>query len=186
MQGLLFRRIPPENEKRARDFFRDAREFGPEDVERFLSSTDAYASRRGKIATFEQSFSDRSVAMDLWLESAGGPNDTISRLFRLHREGAPFPRGGGRQYLVGTGPFYISRDMSKRIPPDAVKVSAAVMNTDVERLANMLRNLRIVLTSREPERVSEARYDLERECTGSRIWHMDLYSGRRFEVFPAS
>ncbi len=184
MQGLLFKRIPPENERRARDFFRDAKEFGPEDLERFLASTDSYAARRGKIATFEQSFSDRSLAMDLWLESDGGTNDTISRMFRMHREGRAFPRGGqGKQYLVGTGPFYISRDMSKHIPPDAVKVTAAVMNTEIERLARILRHLRIVLTSREPERVREARYDLEQECTGSRIWHMDLYDGRRFEVF---
>ncbi len=184
MQGLLFKRIPPENERRARDFFRDAREFGPEDVDRFLASIDSYAARRGKVATFEQSFSDRAIAMDLWLESADGPNDTISRLFRIHREGKAFPRGGGgKQYLVGSGPFYISRDMSKHIPADAVKATAAVMNTEVERLARMLRNLRIVLTSRDPERAREAKYDLERECTGSRIWHMDLYGGRHFEVF---
>jgi hypothetical protein len=181
MQALLFRRILPENEKTVRDFFRDAREFGPEDVDRFLSSVDRYALSKGKEAMFELTNSDAALTMELWLESAGGA-DTIRRMFRIQRDAFAFPRGN-KVHLAGHGPYWLSRDMSPRIPAHAIKVTAAVMNTEVGKVAEMLRHLRTVLISKDPEKVREAKWDLEQACKGSRVWHVDLHDGRRFEVF---
>ncbi len=181
MQQLLLRRILPENERTVRDFFRDAREFGPEDVDRFLSSVDRYALSRGKTALFELTGSEHALCMELWLESAGG-GDTMSRMFRIQREGVPFPRGP-KVHLVGQGPYWLSREMSPRVPAHAVKVTAAVMNSEVAAVAEMLRHLRTVLTAKNPEKVREAKWDLEQACKGSRIWYADLHDGRRFEIF---
>lgn len=181
MQQLLLRRILPENERTVRDFFRDAREFGPEDVDKFLSSVDRYALSRGKTAMFELTGSDSAVTMELWLESAAG-GDTMSRMFRIQREGRAFPIGT-KVRVVGQGPYWLSREMSPRIPAHAVKVTAAVMNSDVAAVAEMLRHLRTVLTAKNPEKVREARWDLEQACKGSRIWYADLHDGRRFEIF---
>lgn len=182
MAGLQFKRIPRENEKCVRDFLRDAKDFGPEDVDKFLSGVDDYAARKGKVANFAISYSNSALTMDLWLEPQNGVDATIRRVFRFQREGKAFPRNGGH-YLVGSGAYYLSREMSDYIPHFAIKVTPAIMNSRIDAVSDLLKYLRKLLSCHDQERAREAKWDLEQACKGGRVGFVEFYNGNRLDIF---
>lgn len=174
-------RIIPEDQKSVRDFFRDAKNLAPDDIERFIENVERHAARLGGSVNIERTESEDTVGIELWLEQMRGLEET-RRIFAIRRLANVVKLGSGRKMLSAAGPYYITRDITPHIASYAVHVTPAIMNTEVDGLIQILRTIRVIRHSKDPEKVREARYDLYAACSGTRVGFVDLFCGERMEI----
>ncbi|MEW6721901.1 MAG: hypothetical protein AB1324_01425 [Candidatus Micrarchaeota archaeon] len=179
MRPLLLRRIIPEDQKSVRDFFRDAKNLAPEDIEKFIDNIEKHAARLGGSVNIEKTESKDTAGIELWLEQMKAAEET-RRIFAIRRHANVVKLGNGRKLLSAAGPYYITRDIN--IQPYAVHVTPAIMNMDAESLIQILRTIRMIKVGKDLEKVREARYDLYAACSGTKVGFVDLFSGERMEI----
>lgn len=174
-------RIIPEDQKSVRDFFRDAKNLAPDDIEKFMDNVERHASKLGGSVNIEKTESNDTVGIELWLEQLKAAEET-RRLFAIRRHANVVKLGSGKKMLSAAGPYYITRDITPYIQPYAVHVTPAIMNTDVEILIQILRTIRMIKAGKDREKVREAKYDLYAACSGTKVGFVDLFSGERMEI----
>jgi hypothetical protein len=184
MEALRFRKISPENEKSVRDFFRDAKNLAPEDIEKFLGGIERHAGRLGGLVNIEKSDSNDALGIELWLGHMGAVSEA-RRIFAVRRQANEIRLGKSRRVLCPSGPYYLCRDITPIIQPYAVLITPAIMNTEPGNLIEVLKNIRIIKQGRDSEKVKEAKYDLYAACSGTRIGFVDLFSGERLDILGA-
>jgi hypothetical protein len=180
MRGVCFKTMKAEDRKGVRDFFRDAENLAPEDIDKFLGNLERYAGKMGGMVNVEKSSSNDALGMELWLEHLDRISE-MRRIFAIRRLAIVIELKGRRRHSAA-GPYYMSRGVTPLIQPYAILVTPAVMDTRPENLIEILKNIRIIRNSKEREKVREAKYDLRAACTGTKIGFVDLFSGERMEI----